>query len=460
MKSYQRKILSVFSSVLLTVAFAVGCGTPSGGGTDAPPVDKPPEALPLTAEYGIADQSNLYGMCYLLEERVYGGSPFSTDDIPTEVRLLQNLGVKTVRHWIHCTTYMRDKDTVNESACQTMHAVLQECQKAGIVNIGMNHHNFNGGTSSVGKLKRNMTKGSEYVQWLNDYYTTWYNLVSEFPEVTYWEIDNELNNPDFMYNASDESAFTSSEMAAIATDMLWYASQGIHDANPEAITVMGGLTERMGLGLGDVENGVPDNAWFLQAIYDNIASGEYGRFYAEQGEEASSLDPDDYFEVVCWHPYVWSRNVLNEEEFIEKNNAIYEVVLKNERKHKKVFLTEVGFTDFTRGEETVAQSVANLYRAVASMPYVETVNIFKLYDVATLTWGGVASVDGGYSRYGLFYDPDPARVYYKIDGGNPTKTTDELCVSGAPKLSAYAFQKAAGGVGDLTLMANYYAEKE
>ncbi len=452
-----------FAAIALTAALALCCA--AGCGTEPkpeiPPEEKPKPEIPLTPEYGIADQSKLYGMCYLMEERTYYNSPFKTEDVATEVQLLKNLGVKTVRHWIHCVNYMHDKETVKREQCDQMHVMLRACKEAGIENIGMNHHNFNNdvkGISSVGKLKRNMTKGSDYIKWLGDYYTTWYTLVSEFPEVTYWEIDNELNNPDFMYSAIDKSLFTSEEMADIATDMLWYASRGIHDANPEAVAVMGGLTERMGLGNGNVEAGVPDNPWFLQAIYDNIASGEYGRFYEAQGEEESSLDPDDYFQIVSWHPYVWNREALNEDSFVEKNNKIYQVVLDNEKKHKRVFITEVGFTDFTRGEQTVAQSITNLFHACATrMPYVETVNIFKMYDVATENWGG-SEQDGGMSRYGFFYDPDPARAYYKIDDDNPTKTTSEKCTPGGPKASAYAFQKAAGGSGDLTLMENYYSE--
>lgn len=460
MKIFNRKGAAVLSALLLSLC-ATGCGTPQND--DPAPTPPPEEELPLTTEYGIADQEYLYGMCYLLEERTYYNSPFRTEDASVEALLLKHLGVRTVRHWIHCVNYMSDKDTMKEDACEQMHAVLEACSDVGIVNIGMNHHNFNDAPSSVGKLKRNMTKGSEYVSWLEDYYTTWYNLAAEFSEVQYWEIDNELNNYDFMFDAygkSEPNSFTSAEMAAIATDMLWYASRGIHDANPEAITVMGGLTERMGLGYGNVDGGIPDNAWFLQAIYDNIASGEFGRFYATQGEEESSLDPDDYFQVVSWHPYVWNKTALDEEYFVEKNNATYQVVLDNEGKHKKVFFTEVGFADFYRGEETVAQSITNMFHAISTrMPYVETVNIFKMYDVATLSWGGNVSQDNGYSRYGLFYDPDPSRVYYRIDEENPLNTTGEQCVPGAPKPSAYAFQTAAGGNGDLTLMANYYLAK-
>lgn len=76
-----------------------------GGGTGSSPESGSPsgsssaaEELPLTPDYGIADQSNLYGMCYLLEERTYWGSPFTDDDIATDIALINNLGCRTVRH--------------------------------------------------------------------------------------------------------------------------------------------------------------------------------------------------------------------------------------------------------------------------------------------------------------------------------------------------------------------------
>ena len=133
--------------------------------------------------------------------------------------------------------------------------------------------------------------------------------------------------------------------------------------------------------------------------------------------------------------------------------------MDNEGKHKKVFITEVGFSDFARGEEVVAESTKRMYHAISTrMPYVETLNVFKMYDSAAPSFDGSAA-DNGYSRYGFFYDPDPARVYYKLDGENPVTVTDELCVPGAPKPLAYVFQKMAGGKGSLELMKNYYRNK-
>lgn len=175
------------------------------------------------------------------------------------------------------------------------------------MNIGMNHHNFcttkSKSSTTAKPFARDVSEGSDYVQWLNDYYTSWKTLVGEFPEVLYWEIDNEVNNPDFMTDGGEKgsSAYSVRQMAEIATDMFYYATRAIHDANPEAQSVMGGLTEPTGLGRGNT-------ASFLQMLYDNIASGEYGYFYGKEDRRPASKNADDYFEIACWHPYMSNFN--------------------------------------------------------------------------------------------------------------------------------------------------------
>lgn len=443
--------LKLRKTVCLAVAGLVACAGACGE-----------KGIPLDSRHGIADQSLLYGMCYLMEER-----SAESLDIEKEVELMKNLGVRTVRQWMHFTHFMSSPATLkeNNAATENMHALLAECEKAGMVNIGMNHHNFcttkSKSSTTAKPFARDVSEGSDYVQWLNDYYTSWKTLVGEFPEVLYWEIDNEVNNPDFMTDGGEKgsSAYSVRQMAEIATDMFYYATRAIHDANPEAQSVMGGLTEPLGLGNSNLENSRPSNAWFLQAIYDNIFSGEFGYFYSSETSNTASLDPDDYFDILSWHPYVWNKEALDEDFFVEENNKTYQVALDNEGKHKKVFITEVGFSDFSRGEKVVAESTKRMYHAISTrMPYVETLNVFKMYDSAAPSFDGSAA-DNGYSRYGFFYDPDPARVYYKLDGENPVTVTDELCVPGAPKPLAYVFQEMAGGKGSLELMKNYYRNK-
>ena len=50
------------------------------------------------------EKKNLFGMCYLLEER----GNFRAEE---EAELLKNLGVRTIRQWMHCTYLMKDKRT-------------------------------------------------------------------------------------------------------------------------------------------------------------------------------------------------------------------------------------------------------------------------------------------------------------------------------------------------------------
>lgn len=378
------------------------------------------------------DQSDLYGVCYLLEEREYD----RYYDMDKEVQLMKNMGVKTVRQWMHFTQLLQNKNAIKEKACENMHKLLFSCKNNDMVIVGLNHHNFNNGSNSSGKPYKRDLSNPNYIAWLNDYYTSWYTLVSEFPEVDYWEIDNEVNNSDFMKDANGQDAYSQSEMAEIATDMFYYASRAIHEANPKAKTVMGGLTEPNGLGSGTI-------AYFLQKIYDNIASGEYGYFYNNEDKSKASKKADDYFQVACWHPYVWSS--FDAEDFVEINNEYYEIILKNEGKHKQVFFTEIGFNDVNSSEDLAAGYIEEMFEAITiKMKYVCQVHYYKMYDVGnTTSWEG----GGTYSRFGLFYDPDISRTYPLLDG----VTT---AINGKAKSKAYKFQQIAGGSGSLELLVN------
>ncbi len=374
------------------------------------------------------DRSGLYGMCYLLQERDYDPD----FEMEPEVEVMKNMGVKSVRQWMHFSALLKSPTALNEQKCDNMHKLLSLCSDAGMINIGMNHTNFYHGGAIVGKPMRDL--GSEdYVDWLNDYYTSWHTLVTEFPEVVYWEIDNEVNNKDFMTDTQGNDVYSQTEMAAIATDMFYYASRAIHDANPKAKTVMGSLTEPQGLGTGSTTH-------FLQMLYDNIKSGNYGYFYGKEDKEKASTNPDDYFEIAGWHPYVWDG--FDADFFVEVNNEFYQVILDNEGKHKEVFFTEVGFNDVGRTEEETTGYLELLYKTIEErMPYVTMVHYYKIYDVGNKTnWEG----GGTYSRFGLFYDPDPSRTYPTLTG--------ETAVNGAPKSKAYKFQELAGGSGSLELL--------
>ncbi len=385
---------------------------------------------PLTIEHGNADQSKLYGVCYVGTERDYGNADY---DPVKEAQLLKNMGVTSVRNWMHVTNMLTDPVTVNRKKADRMHTLIAEFQKHDIFVIGMSHTNFNEGTNTSGKMARDITPGSAYIAWLEDYYTAWKTLVTEFPEVTYWEIDNEINNADFMKTIYKEAVFTQTQMAQISTDLLYYASRAIHEANPKAKTVLGGLVGAMS----------GKAVTFLQRLYDNIASGKYGYFYGQESEADASTDPDDYFEIACWHPYISSS--FDKEKFVEYNGKVYQVILDNEKKHKPVILSEIGFSNSTYTEEAAAKFITDLYTVVKErMPYIEAVTYFKMYDYADPAsyWMGAIS------RYGLFYDPNPDREYTAGTG----EANQARVNPGQPKPAAYAFKEVAGGTGDITIM--------
>ncbi len=398
--------------------------------------------IPLDSEHGIADQSNLYGMCYLLE----GRAPSSRKPAE-EVEIMKNMGVKSVRHWMHFSHFMKSPTELKDNSTETeaMHDMLRRCTEAGIMNIGMNHHNFcttKYKDATAKPYARDISEGSEYVQWLNDYYTSWKTLVAEFPEVEYWEIDNEVNNPDFMTDGTTprgSSVYTVKQMAQIATDMFYYASRAIHEVNPNAKTVMGSLTEPTGLGRGNSEA-------FLNMLYDNIQSGKYGYFYGIEDQANASTDADDYFQIACWHPYMSN---FHKENFISTNRVYYDIILEREGKHKKVFFTEMGWNDSGIGGESVyIDFMEQMFDACKQLPFVETVNVFRLYDQGTLgNWDG-----NSFLYYGFFHDPNPANKYTPYSSGGINIDENGYCIPGAPKNKAYAFQRIAGGSGDLEVL--------
>ena len=86
-------------------------------------------------------------------------------------------------------------------------------------------------------------------------------------------------------------------------------------------------------------------AWTLDKVYSRIKSGKF-----------RSANTDDYFDLVAWHPYVFTnRDVLDADLFLDVdepdqlwksyNDAAYKVMKKYGDGHKQVLLTESGFTD-------------------------------------------------------------------------------------------------------------------
>lgn len=358
---------------------------------------KPKEDLNYTA-----DQSYMFGMDYIAFEGVGNGI-----DYVKAFELMHNLGVKSIRHWMHVTWFFDENFEPKQKNIDLMHDIIAEAQKYDIQLIGMSHRNINkyGYTCENDKISRT---SDYYPEWIANFEKGWFLLALEFPEITIWEIDNETNNVDFMHNA-EGGAFTLQEMADISCDMFYYGSRGIHAANPDATTVMGGFVTWSGKG-------------FLELVYENIKSGAFGE---------GSTNPDDYFEALAWHPYT---TLFNIEAFVRDNLELYELAYSYEGKHKTVYFTELGGWDNKLNQKQAAEYVTKLYTEVPErLPFVESMHYFRAFN----------NIIDNNSQWGLFVDPNPNRM---------DMVNGERMIPGSPKQSAYAYQAVAGGSGPLDLL--------
>lgn len=412
-----RKLLSILICIIIMLT-SVSCNKKSSDGV-------------------FEDQNDLYGVCYIAWEEVVGhGGNLDEEKI---ANLIKNLGAKSVRVWMRANDFMTSSTQMIDNNVIRMKNILKTLTDNEIAVIGMNGRSFN--HYSNGSSYAPLTSDEHFEEYISEYSTTWYNLVSAFPEIEYWEIGNEPNNKREYYylenNKYQLALMSFEQMAEVFTQELYYASQSIHLANPEAKTILGGITESAGLGLGEYSN-----AQFLQEVYNNIYS-----------ENSLSKNPDDYFECVAWHPYTWT---FDEDYFVEKNNEIYRVILDNENKGKKVFLTEFGWSENKKSQEEVATYIERFYKTVESkMPYVESACIFRLFnDVAERSWIGDNEQSAYHmATFGLFADPV---IYDRWQDYHIDLNTEEKIIlkKGAPKPAAYAFQKMAGGKGALDLLTD------
>lgn len=360
------------------------------------------------------DRSHFYGLCYL-------GYEWHTQyglDYHTSIRALKALGAQSVRLWIHCDFILDDPTTINETNLKLMKEIIAEAYKNDLEIVGLNSHWFGGGKDMMGVPERDLSPGSPYQTLMADYQATWASMAKALPEIKIWEIGNEWNNDVFLH-PMEEGTFSSELKADISTDLLYYGSCGIHLGNPAALTMIGGPVDVICDNFGDAKG-------YLKRIYENILSGSY-----------PSLSTDDYFQLLCWHPYILRLPATD--DWVRHNVEIYEMARSFEGRDKPVYFTELGWTDF--GDEQTDKEQGDiltdtLHRIYEHMPFVNTVHWFRLFnDVNAYGWGGDKEVN-----FGLFTDP----VFQDF----------------APKHKGFAFARLTNSKGDLHQFEKKAQERE
>ena len=210
--------------------------------------------------------------------------------------------------------------------------------------------------------------------------------------------------------------FTAAEKYDIAVDMMYFAAKGIRRANPDALVAsFSPALSTPGLG-GDMPDFLPvmyGVAWTFDQIYQRIQSGAFW-----------SDNTDDYFDLLAWHPYVFTNKagVSDADLFLDVdepdqlwrsyNDAAYKVMCKYGDGHKQAILTETGFTDCGNPawEERYALYNKRLLEIARELPYVRTLHNFRLLNEnAMLRREGIENNQiGGLTEvyFGIFTDPE------------------------------------------------------
>lgn len=348
------------------------------------------------------------------------------------VEIMDAIGFTAFREWIHIPYVLSDPKTPKPEVVARMTEILNKAVELDIEITGMSHNWFlpEGCVHREGHFmpERDTTPGSLYMQTLEMLEESWATLTALFPQVKLWEVGNEWNifflskdtaveDPEGPHGWRDN--FTLDERADIAVDLLYYAARGVRRGNPEAKVVMAAACT--------CEDELPwfvpakyGIANFLERIYERIYSGKY-----------PSTNTDDYFDLLAWHPYT-SHDVMPNGAWKEANDAAYRVMEKYGDGHKKVLITEFGYSD--SGNEKLAKEQARYYKKIfkmlKQMPYVRTLHVFRLYEDAKMSENWIPGTFGGpYEQYfGIFTEPKNGQL---------------------PRLKAIELQKLTGSTKDL-----------
>ena len=390
-----------------------------------------------TLGYKIEPQKYLYGIGEVFEGAIDDAvRPEQTQE------LIAAMGFQSMRLWMHHKKLFRsdenDEIFFEEEALKRFHNYADALTERGVKHlVSMNHSylypaQFDGDRESECEVP--LPKTACYLKFLQMIERSYELIAREFPEISYYEVGNEVNmhrfiaKPHFPVGKISEReydpqyCYTRREKAEITADICYYARRGIKKGNPNAFVVLPAPTPFFGY---------TDCAEFVEEIYLSIESGRF-----PTGLKADT-DADHYFEVLAWHPYNFGGD---SSIFVNGCNEIYAVAVKHGDLGKKVFITEFGYHDFDfvqsgrckTKEEADALQASFLYTDFKAfreeLPYVETVHIFRLYDWVA---GPGIEID-----FGLFTSPaqtgkiapkEKGKAMYKIIRGEDADI-EKICV--------------------------------
>lgn len=342
----------------------------------------------------------------MVKNRLYGiGEPITMDVLKGKttpeiaVRIMHNLGVTAFREWM--SDAMAPPEEEYERICAAYDKTLDLCVQYDIEITGMSIPTVPEDISQGDPMampERDLTPGSPYCRVLEETEKNWERIVGRFPQVRQWEVGNEWNFPLFLHPVgwkAGDKCYSIEEMMLIACDLMYVSARGIRRADPTCTVVSFSPTPD---GMKHyLPEGVPacyGIAVCLDIMYRHIKEGR-----------SFSTDTDDYFDMLAWHPYLSTQmgyapvsTVYPAKEMYltedmpdalwkSYNDMAYHIMSKHGDGHKKVLITEFGFSDCwdEERENTQAKLISKCYELLEQMPYVKTCHFFRLFEEESST---------------------------------------------------------------------------
>ena len=324
--------------------------------------------------YGLGEVS--YELQPLLE-------PCTTYDYVSDV--CGGFGVDSFRIWMSARYMVErepdsDKVFLNQSNVESIHKLCKALKENGVTQIlAMSSeflYPFDYTPTTYSCVPDPYYEKEFYERFLNIQKETWRLIAEEFKgEITFFEVINEPDQSEhgtihkcgYRVGETSNNAkyfYSVDEIARICMDINYYVNEGIKSTDKNNKLLMPSLC------------GYTWSKDYLEAFYKVIESKTI-----PSGRDYSDTDPDSYFDILNWHPYLLSEGATSmDESWVDLNNGIYNVAKKH-GDAKPVWFTELGFSDYGRYTPTDEILVQAFELIKSKLSYVETVIVFRITDL-------------------------------------------------------------------------------
>lgn len=337
-------------------------------------------------------------------------------DINTEVdasltsnflaKAVEVYGGKSFRLWMHFNRVLyvtpENEPAINREAADKFHALISKLKAAGVerfICMTSNYlYPYEYGVTTKNAVPDPYSQRDEYEEFLTLFGKCFKILAEEFPEISYFEPTNEpdlLNGQNLCKNGYNwagrdngdnaDYLFSDSDNAHIVADMCYYVTEAVKSVDKKNQVLLPGLC------------GYSSTADYLDLIYSAIASKTL-----PTGKSFADTRTDSYFTILNWHPYLLGGLGAEaiDENWLKLQKDIFAVAEKYGDGHKKVWFTEMGFTDLG-SEETEIANAENIVKTFdyvkKELPFVETVFVFRFTNLT-----GAAKMSTFEDNFGLF----------------------------------------------------------